>query len=59
MCKAGSFLYGLCAGMVTGALLEIIVLPRPRCRKTAVGKAMQRVGNAMDQALESVSDKLS
>ena len=42
-----------------GAMIEIVVLPRPRPRKTAVGKAMQRMGNAMDQALESVAEKMS
>ena len=57
MCKTGTFLWGLAAGMV--AMLEIIILPRPRPRRTAVGKAMQRMGNAMDQALESVAEKMS
>ena len=52
-------LWGLAAGMVAGAMLEIIILPRPRPRRTAVGKAMQRMGNAMDQALESVAEKMS
>ena len=59
MCKTGMFLWGLAAGMVAGARLEIIILPRPRPRRTAVGKAMQRMGNAMDQALESVAEKMS
>ena len=59
MCKTGTFLWGLAAGMVAGAMLEIIILPRPRPRRTAVGKAMQRMGNAMDQALESVAEKMS
>lgn len=58
MCKTGTFLCGLAAGMVAGAMLEIIILPRPRPRRTAVGKAMQRMGNAMDQALESVAEKM-
>ena len=52
MCKTGTFLWGLAAGMVAGAMLEIIILPRPRPRRTAVG-------NAMDQALESVAEKMS
>ena len=50
MCKTGTFLWGLAAGMVAGAMLEIIILPRPRPRRTAVG---------MDQALESVAEKMS
>lgn len=57
--KPARFLWGLAAGMVAGAMLEIIILPRPRPRRTAVGKAMQRMGNAMDQALESVAEKMS
>ena len=59
MCKTGTFLWGLAAEMIAGAMLEIISLPRPRPRWTAVGKAMQRMGNAMDQALESVAEKMS
>ena len=59
MRKTGTFLWGLAAGMVAGAMLEIIILPRPRPRRTAVGKAMQRMGNATDQALESVAEKMS
>ena len=58
MCKTGTFLWGLAAGMVAGAMLEIIILPRPRPRRTAVGKAMQRMGNALDSAMVSVAKKL-
>ena len=36
MCKTGTFLWGLAAGMVAGAMLEIIILPRPRPRRTAI-----------------------
>ena len=58
MCKTGAFLWGLAAGMVAGAMIEIVVLPRPRPRKTAVGKAMQRMGNALDSALVTVTSML-
>ena len=59
MCKTGTFLWGLAAGMVAGAMLEIIILPRPRPRNRQKREAMQRMGNAMDQALESVAEKMS
>ena len=47
MCKTGAFLWGLAAGMVAGAMIEIVVLPRPRPRKTAVGKALESVAEKM------------
>ena len=46
MCKVSTFVTGVCVGMVAGALVEVMVIPRPKTRKTAVGKAMQRMGNA-------------
>lgn len=42
-----------------GALVEVMVIPRPKTRKTAVGKAMQRMGNAVDSALETVAEKMN
>ena len=36
-----------------------MVIPRPKTRKTAVGKAMQRMGNAVDSALETVAEKMN
>ena len=50
MCKVSTFVTGVCVGMVAGALVEVMVIPRPKTRKTAVGKAMQRMGNAVDSA---------
>ena len=44
MCKVSTFVTGVCVGMVAGALVEVMVIPRPKTRKTAVGKAMQRMG---------------
>ena len=43
MCKVSTFVTGVCVGMVAGALVEVMVIPRPKTRKTAVGKAMQRM----------------
>ena len=57
-CKMG-FSLVVCVGMVAGALVEVMVIPRPKTRKTAVGKAMQRMGNAVDSALETVAEKMN
>ena len=59
MSKTGTFMWDLAAAMVADSMLDIIILQRTRPRRTAVGKAMQRMGNAMDQALESVAEKMS
>lgn len=59
MCKVSTFVTGVCVGMVAGALVEVMVSPRPKTRKTAVGKAMQRMGNAVDSALETVAEKMN
>ena len=52
------FLWGMAAGVVVGVTAELIVCPRPNCRKTAVGQAMQRMGNALDSAMETVAETL-
>lgn len=57
MCKS-PFLWGMAAGILVGVTAELIVCPRPKCRKTAVGQAMQRMGNALDTAMEAVVKKL-
>jgi hypothetical protein len=46
------------AGLMVGAVVCAAVLSRPESRKSAVGKTMQRVGNAVDQAVESVADMM-
>ena len=47
MCMS-SFLRGVAVGMLADAvLLENDLCPYPKTRKTAVGKAMQRMGNAI------------
>ena len=43
-----AFLRGVCVGMVAGAAADMAAHPYPKARKTAVGKAMQRMGNALD-----------
>ncbi len=52
------FLCGMAVGVVVGVTAELIVCPRPKCRKTAVGQAMQRMGNALDSAMETVAETL-
>ena len=58
MCKVSTFVTGVCVGIVAGALVEVMVIPRPKTRKTAVGKAMQRMGNALDTVMVTVAKKL-
>ena len=53
-----TFLRGICVGMVAGAVVEMIANPRPQKRKTAVGKVMQRMGNAVDSAMDTVTDMM-
>ena len=50
-----TFVRGVCVGMVTGAVVDMIVHPKANSRKTTVGKAMQRMGNAMDSAMDSIN----
>lgn len=54
-----AFLRGVCVGMVAGAAVDMAAHPYPKTRKTAVGKAMQRMGNAVDSALETVAEKMN
>ena len=53
-----AFLRGVCVGMVAGAMMDMAAHPGPKVRKTAVGKAMQRMGNALDSALVTVTSML-
>ena len=57
MCKS-PFLWGMAAGILVGVTAELIVCPRPKCRKTAVGQAMHRMCSALDTAMESIAKKL-
>ena len=43
---------------VAGAAADMAAHPYPKARKTAVGKAMQRMGNALDSALVTVTSML-
>ena len=58
MCKVSTFVTGVCVGMVAGAAVDMAAHPYPKARKTAVGKAMQRMGNALDSALVTVTSML-
>ena len=53
-----AFLRGVCVGMVAGAAVDMAAHPYPKTRKTAVGKAMQRMGNALDTVMVTVAKKL-
>ena len=56
--RMNPFLWGMATGAVVGVTAELIVCPRPKCRKTAVGQAMQRMGNALDTVMVTVAKKL-
>lgn len=53
-----AFLRGVCVGMVAGAAVDMAAHPYPKTRKTAVGKAMQRMGNALDTVVVTVAKQL-
>ena len=56
--RMNPFLWGMATGVVVGVTAELTVCPRPKCRKTAVGQAMQRMGNALDTVMVTVAKKL-
>jgi gas vesicle protein len=56
--KAGSFLRGVCIGMVAGVAMDMAANPRPKPRRTVVGKTMEKMGNAMDSAIQTVSSMI-
>ena len=56
--KLGSFTWGLGVGMLAGVVVDMVASPWPRTRKTTVGKAMQRMGNAVDSAVDGVSNMM-
>ena len=53
--KITSFAWGLGVGMVAGVVVDMVAYPWPKARKTTVGKAMQRVGNAVDAVVDDVN----
>jgi len=55
--KKSPWVCGLCIGMVAGAAALWMSEPK-KCRKTMVGKTMQRMGNAVDTALDDLNDRL-
>lgn len=56
--NTATFVRGACVGMVAGVVADMIVNPRPQSRKTTVGKAMQRMGNAMDSAMDAITSMM-
>jgi len=50
-----AFARGVCVGMVAGVVVDMVASPWPKARKTTVGKAMQRMGNAVDSAIDNVN----
>ena len=58
MCHTGSYLCGMGAGLMVGAVVCAAILSRPESRKSAVGRGLQQVGNAVDSAVEQMSDMM-
>lgn len=56
--KLPAFAGGMCVGLVVGAMLDMSAHASPKVRKTAVGKAMRRLGHGMDAAWLCVTSKL-
>lgn len=52
------FLRGMCVGLLVGAAVEKVVMPKPRSMKTSVGKKMEAVGNAVDSAVDSLGHNI-
>ena len=60
MCKVSTFVTGVCVGIVAGALVEVMVIPPAEDEKKPLwAKTMQRMGNAVDSALETVAEKMN
>lgn len=56
--KISAFCRGLLIGAAAGITIDMMGYATQSRRKTTVGKAMQRMGNAMDSALDDISDRL-
>ena len=56
--KMSAFCRGLLIGVAAGIAIDMMGCATQKQRKTTVGKAMQRMGNAMDSALDDISDRL-
>ena len=53
MCET-AFWRGMAAGMVAGALIGMTVAEKRKAMKTCVGRTMQHMGNAVDNAWEDL-----
>lgn len=52
MCCDTAFWRGMGAGMVLGAVVGMMVTARRSTMKTCVGRTMQKMGNAVDDAVD-------
>ena len=52
--KNTGFWCGMSAGIVVGAAVGMMVSPGRKTMKTCVGRAVQKMGCAMDSALDSL-----
>lgn len=56
--KLTAFLRGAAVGMAAGVALDMAVRPTPKLSKTAAGQALQRLGYALDDAVDAVRSRL-
>jgi len=54
MCKDTAFWCGMGAGLVVGAVIGMAVCSQRSSMKTCVGRTMQRMGTAMDNAADEL-----
>lgn len=55
--KITSFVRGMALGVVAGVALDMMTSPYGT-RRTAAGKAVQKAGSAVGQAIDDVADRL-
>ena len=56
-CSTG-FYIGLGAGLVAGAVAEMMMSARKDAMKTPVGKSIHKLGLAVDQAVDSILSEM-
>jgi len=52
--NAGSFFKGVGAGMAMGAAAAIVIMPKKKAAKSAVGKALKSAGEVIDGISEAL-----
>lgn len=56
--KTAAFWSGAGAGAVAGAAIGILVVSRQNAMRTGLGRAMKKMGNAMDAAVYDIRNAM-